>query len=490
MNPVKRADHKLEHDDTIIDYFHQSSIPPRKDTDEKMESSAKSAPKEIATPISEVQPSSAKSQAEPSSGDASLSSSIASLLSVSDTESHLETEDRTKITSYSTSISVRESQGPPFGARNIALDPTKPIHFDRLKPEIQSRIIKECIPERDQCRLFSVSLDHNYQMLLKDVLDMGHTSILFVSRAFRKLYLYHLPIVLPSLDKNKPICIHQDTTVILDVEELDPSNIRMCYRARIPTCFSEIEHLAVPLHLFSLLKITAGVALHGEVIQELAVAHNISFLSKLIFACSNLRSLTAIQHDTTGAAALRGLNSKASHIVPKVFSFLLKWNIDSLANFLNLQRAMTGYRNEEIEYHVEVFTLANSVNKGLNINYTDKKTGPVYFQVNKANATKIAHLDIESFIDKYCYSPPRLAKVPQNYLGESGRKLIRAVLSRMVTGWLDEYFNSSTNIEDAKNGKEILELMEDGFEQFKKFNPDDGESIEVSMPYRSRIIES
>ncbi|TGO54914.1 hypothetical protein BCON_0100g00340 [Botryotinia convoluta] len=495
MNPVKKVNHKMEHDSTIIEYSHheakQSSITPREDTNEKMESSAKLAAKEISPTISGVQRSFAKSEAKPRSGDASLSasSSISSLVQVPYTEIHLETEDKTENALYSTPIAAREPQGPPYGARNMVLGPTDSIHFDKLPAEIQYMIISECIPKRNHFRLFSVSLDPNNQILLKEELDIKHTSILFVSRAFRKIYLKRLPIVLPSLDKNIPVCVHQDTTVILRMEEPDPSNIRICYKGRIPACFSEIQHLAVPLHLFSFFTITASVRTRGERMQELPVAHNISFLSRLIFACSNLRSFTAIQLNTTEREHLKGLNNQDSLVVPKVFFALLRWNLESLANFLNLQRAMTGYRSKELAYRVMVFTLGSSVNKVLNITQNEIDA-LVCFQVNKVNATKIAHLDIESFADKYCYSSPHLAELPDDLLGERGRTVIRAVLRRLVDRWMDENFNSNTNIEDAKHGREILELMEDAFEQHKRFNPDDGDPIKALVSNISRVIES
>ncbi|KAF5867432.1 uncharacterized protein Bfra_010406 [Botrytis fragariae] len=476
MNPVKKVNHKMEHDGIIIEYSHheakQSSIAPREDKNEKMVSPAKLAAKEISPTISEVQRSFAKSEAEPRSGDASLSasSSISNLVQASYTERHLETEDTTENALYSTSIAVQERQGPPYGAGNMVLGPTNSIYFDNLPAEIQYMIIKECIPERNHFRLVSVSLDPNNQILLNEDLDIKHTSILFVSRAFRRIYLKHLPIVLPSLNKNIPVCIHQDTTLILKMEEPDHSNIRICYKGRIPASFSEIRHLAVPLHLLSFFNITADVRSRGERIQELAVAHNISFLSRLIFACSNLRSLTAVQHNTAEKWHLKGLNYPGSLVVPKVFSSLLRWNLESLANFLNLQRAMTGYRSKKLACRVMVFTLGSSVNKVLSIPQVENDT-LVYFRVNKENATRIAHLDIESFIDKYCYSSPQLAELPENLLSERGRTAIRAVLRRLVTRWMEKYFNSNTNIEDAKHGREILELMEDAFEQHKRSNP-------------------
>ncbi|TGO25170.1 hypothetical protein BPAE_0086g00350 [Botrytis paeoniae] len=495
MNPVNEVNHKLECDDTIVEYSHheakQSIITPREDSNKNMKSSTKLAAEETSSTISKSHRSSTNSKAEPRSGDASLSasSSIASLVQVSYTESHLETEDKTENALHSTSIAVREPQGPPYGARNMVLGPTNSIHFDKLSAEIQYMIIKECIPERNHFRLFSVSLDPNNQILLKEELDIKHTSILFVSRAFRKIYLKHLPIVLPSLEKNIPVCVHQDTTVVLRMEEPDPSNIRICYKGRIPACFSEIRHLAVPLNLFSFFTITPSVRTRGDRMQELPVAHNISFLSRLIFACPNLRSFTAIQLNTTEREHLKGLNDQDSLVIPKVFFCLLRWNLESLSNFLNLQRAMAGYRGKELAYRVMVFTLGSSVNKALNITQNEIDA-LVYFQVNKVNATKIAHLDIESFTDKYCYSSPHLAELPDNLLGERGRTVIRAVLRKLVDRWMDENFNSNTNIEDFKHGREILELMEDAFEQHKRFNPDDGDPIKVLVSNISQVIES
>ncbi|KAF7912676.1 uncharacterized protein EAF01_001697 [Botrytis porri] len=357
----------MEHDGTNIEYSHheakQSIITPREDSIEKMEPSTKLAAEQVSSTTSGVQRPSTKSEAEPRSDNASLSASpsIASRVQVSYAEKNLEAGDKTENALYSTSNAVREPQGPPCGARNMGLGPTNSINFYKLPAEIQCMIIKGCIPKRNHIRLFSVSLDLNNQILLKEEIDRKHTSFLFVSRAIRKIYLHHLPVVLPSLDKNIPVCIHQDTTVILRMEQPDRSSIRICYRGKIPACFSEIRYLAVPLNLFSFFNITADVCSRGERIQELAVAHNISFLSRLIFACPNLRSLTAVQLNTTEKWHLRGLNDPDSLVVPEVFSSLLRWNLESLANFLNLQRTMTGYRSKELACRVMVFTLGSWV---------------------------------------------------------------------------------------------------------------------------------
>ncbi|THV55804.1 hypothetical protein BGAL_0003g00460 [Botrytis galanthina] len=372
----------------------------------------------------------------------------------------------------STTLAAEETSSTTSKARRSSTnsEAANPFHFDNLPAEIQYMIIKECIPERNYVRLFSVTLDLDNQILLKEELDTKHISILFVSRAIRRIYLQHLPIMLPSLEKNIPICIHQDTTVILRMEEPDCSNIRICYKGKIPACFSEIRYLAVPLHLFSFFNITADERSRGERLQKLAVAHNISFLSRLIFACSNLLSLTAIQHNTADKWHLRGLNHPGTLIVPKVFSSLLGWNLESLSNFLILQEAMTGYRSKELKCRVMFFTLGSSVNKGLNIprNEIDSL---VYLRVDKENATKLAHLDIESFIDKYCHSSPHSNEIPEHLLSERGRSAFRAVFHKLVTRWTNKYFNSDTNIEDAKHGREILELMKDAFEQHKRSNP-------------------
>ncbi|TGO39095.1 hypothetical protein BHYA_0060g00060 [Botrytis hyacinthi] len=413
MNSVNEVNHKLEHDDTIIEHTQhqakQSSITPREDSDKNMKSSTTLAAEETYSTISKAQISSTNSQSVNS------------------------------------------------------------FHFDKLPAEIQCIIIKKCIPERDHIRLFSVSLDFKHQILLKEELDIKHTSLLFVSRAIRRIYLQHLPVVLPSLDKKIPVCIHQDTTVILRMEEPDCGNIRICYKAKIPACFSKIRYLAVPLNLFSFFNITADERIRGERIQELAVAHNIIFLSRLIFACSNLRSLAAVHYNTAEKWHLRGLNHPGTLVVPKVFSSLLRWNLESLSNFLNLQQAMTGYQSKELAFRVMFFTLGSSVNKVLNIPQDEIDT-LLYLRVSKENATKLAYLDIESFIDKYCYSPPNSDELPEKLLSERGRTAFRAVFRKLVTRWMDKYFNS-TNIEDAKHGREILELVEDAFEQHKRSNP-------------------
>ncbi|KAM0157429.1 hypothetical protein ACHAPG_004740 [Botrytis cinerea] len=214
-----------------------------------MESSTKSAAKGIPHTISEVPRSLAKSEAEPRSGDASLpaSSSIASLVKASHTERHLEIEDKAKSPLHTTSITVREPQGPLRGARNMVGDLTNSNHLDRLPTEIQLMIIQECIPECDASRGFSVSLDCNNKILREEGQETQHTSIYFVSRTFRKLYLKHLPIMLPSFDKNSPIYIHQDTTVALKMEQLDLRDTMVWGQVQIPSCFSEIRHLAVPV---------------------------------------------------------------------------------------------------------------------------------------------------------------------------------------------------------------------------------------------------
>ncbi|KAF7931221.1 hypothetical protein EAE99_003692 [Botrytis elliptica] len=479
MNAVNEVNQKLEHDDIIIEYSHHEakelSITPGEGSNENMKSSTTLVVEETPSTISKAQRSSTNSEAEPRSGDASLpaSSSIASLVQVSYAERHLETEDKPENASYSTSISVREPHGPPYSTRSMDLDPINSFHFEKLPAEIQYMIIKECIPERHRIRHFSVSLDFNNQILLKEEPDRKHTSILFVSRAIRSIYLQHLPVVLPSLDKKIPICIHQDTTVVLKMEEPDLSNIRICYKGKIPACFSEIRYLAVPLHLFSFFNITADERSRGDRIQELAVAHNISFLSRLIFACSNLRHLTAVQRNTAERWHLKGLNYPGTLVVPKVFSSLLRWNLESLANFLNLQRAMTRYRSKELLCGVMVFTFGSSVHKisnGPHIPQNEIDT-LLYYRIDKGNATCIAYLDIESFIGKYCYSPPHSDELPVHLLNERGRTAFRAVFRRLVTRWMDKYFNSNVNIEDAKHGREILELVEDAFEQHMRSNP-------------------
>ena len=101
-------------------------------------------------------------------------------------------------------------------------------------------IIQECIPECDASRGFSVILDCNNKILLEEGQETQHTSIYFVSRTFRKLYLKYLPIMLPSFDKNSPICIHQDTTVALKMEQLDLRDTMVWGQVQIPSCFSEI----------------------------------------------------------------------------------------------------------------------------------------------------------------------------------------------------------------------------------------------------------
>ncbi|KAF7950861.1 uncharacterized protein EAE97_002413 [Botrytis byssoidea] len=412
MNSVNEVTHKLEHYDTTIQHTQkeakQSSITSREDSNKNMKSCKTFAAEETYSTVSKAQRSSTNSEAVNS------------------------------------------------------------LHFDKLPAEVQCMIIEECIPERNYVRLFSVCLDVNNEILLKEELDIKHTSLLFVSRSIRRIYLHHLPVVLPSLDKKIPVCIHQDTTVILRMEEPDYGNIRICDKGKIPACFSEIRYLAVPLNLFSFFNITADERSRGERIHELAVAHNISFLSRLIFACSNLRSLAAVYHNTAEKRHLRGLNHPGTLVVPKVFSSLLRWNLESLSNFLNLQRAMTGYRGKELACHVMVFTLGSSVIKVLNIPQNEIDT-MVYLRVSKKNATKLAYLDIESFVDKYCYSSPHSDEIPENLLSERGRAVFRAVFHRLVTRWMNIYFNS-TNIEDAKHGREILKLMEDAYEQHKRSN--------------------
>ncbi|TGO70217.1 hypothetical protein BOTNAR_0002g00010 [Botryotinia narcissicola] len=413
INSVNEVTHKLEHYDTIIQHTQQegkqSSITSREDSNKNMKSCETLAAEETSSTVSKAQRSSTNSEAVNS------------------------------------------------------------LHFDKLPAEVQCMIIEECIPERNYVRLFSVCLDANNQILLKEELDIKHTSLLFVSRSIRRIYLHHLPVVLPSLDKKIPVCIHQDTTVILKMEEPDYGNIRICDKGKIPACFSEIRYLAVPLNFFSFFNITADERSRGERIQELAVAHNISFLSRLIFVCSNLRSLAAVHHNTAEKRHLRGLNHSGTLVVPKVFSSLLRWNLESLSNFLNLQRAMTGYRSKELACRVMVFTLGSSVNKGLNISQNEIDT-IAYLRVSKKNATKLACLDIESFVDKNFHSSPHSDEIPENLLSERGRTAFRAVFHRLVTRWMDKYFNS-TNIENSKHGREILELMEDAFEQHKRSNP-------------------
>ncbi|KAM0166503.1 hypothetical protein ACHAPC_003666 [Botrytis cinerea] len=294
----------------------QSSTTSREDSNEKMESSTKSAAKGIPHTISEVPRSLAKSEAEPRSGDASLpaSSSIASLVKASHTERHLEIEDKAKSPLHTTSITVREPQGPLRGARNMVGDLTNSNHLDRLPTEIQLMIIQECIPECDASRGFSVSLDCNNKILREEGQETQHTSIYFVSRTFRKLYLKHLPIMLPSFDKNSPIYIHQDTTVALKMEQLDLRDTMVWGQVQIPSCFSEIRHLAVPVKVRT---------------------HNIGFMCKMIFACPNLRSLISTWTYAIQRVCLPNLGS-GTDLLNK-FYLLLHKDLRILANFSNLQ---------------------------------------------------------------------------------------------------------------------------------------------------------
>ncbi|TGO19412.1 hypothetical protein BTUL_0004g00480 [Botrytis tulipae] len=112
MNSVNEVNHKLEHDDTIIQHAQQeakqSSITPRENSNKNMKSSTTLAAEETSSTVSKARRSSTNSEAV-----------------------------------------------------NL-------LHFDKLPAEIQCMIIEECIPERNYVRLFSVSLDSNNQILLKE----------------------------------------------------------------------------------------------------------------------------------------------------------------------------------------------------------------------------------------------------------------------------------------------------------------------------------
>ncbi|TEY83989.1 hypothetical protein BOTCAL_0023g00080 [Botryotinia calthae] len=497
MNPVTEVNPGMEYayDGINIEHSHlkakQSTTTSREDSNEKMESSTESVAKEISHTISEVPRSFAKSEAEPRSGDASLptSSSIASLLKASHTEIHLEIEDKAESPLFSTSITVREPQGPLYGAGNMVGDLTNSNHFDKLSTEIQLMIIQKCVTKHDSFRQFSVSLDPNKQILLQEKNETQYTSILFVSRTFRKLYLKHLPIILPSFDKKSPICIHQDTVVNLRMEQLDLLDTKIWCQVQIPACFSEIQHLAVPMKLFAIPRVSSGASnadvLHDyDRIGNLEGTYNIGFVSKMIFACSNLRSLIATR--PYKISRKYSLDNEFGHSLLKRFAILLNRDLRSRSNLLNLQRVLTGYRSKELAYYM---TFGSSGGKNSNI-IQNKISGGECLEVDKIEVTRICHLEIESFIGKYCCEELHLAEEPEQLLCGIDPDIVRGLLHRVITMRIDKCFNPSTSIEDTEQGKQILEAVKNAFEEYKKSNPDDDDSIKASMSNTSQVIES
>ncbi|KAM0140184.1 hypothetical protein ACHAO1_002412 [Botrytis cinerea] len=415
MNPVTEVNPKMEY---AYD-AEQSSTTSREDSNEKMESSTKSAAKGIPHAISEVPRSLAKSEAEPRSGDASLpaSSSIASLVKASHTERHLEIEDKAKSPLHTTSITVREPQGPLRGARNMVGDLTNSNHLDRLPTEIQLMIIQECIPECDASRGFSVSLDCNNKILLEEGQETQHT--------------YD--------------CRSQDGTT-------DLRDTMVWGQVQIPSCFSEIRHLAVPVKVRT---------------------HNIGFMCKMIFACPNLRSLISTWTYAIQRVCLPNLGS-GTDLLNK-FYLLLHKDLRILANFSNLQLLLTDYRSKELVYY-----MALESSGGENLNIIQNTIGnSERLEVNTTNATKIFFSEIESFIDKYCCEEPHLAELPEQLICRIDPDVVRGILRRLLTRKINELFNPSRAIADTEETQQLLEVVKNVFEQHKRSNPGDGNSIKT-----------
>lgn len=145
--------------------------------------------------------------------------------------------------------SIGELHDALYDANDEIMNPAGVNRFYKLPTEIKFKIIELCMPNRDAWRSFEICRAPKNLIYLNEKERTHDTQILSVSRVFRDIYLKQLPIMLPSFT-NKPIYIHQNTTVVLDMSEQEFYDLTQCSKWRSQTFLSQIRHLAIPLLLF------------------------------------------------------------------------------------------------------------------------------------------------------------------------------------------------------------------------------------------------
>ncbi|KAJ8060958.1 hypothetical protein OCU04_010037 [Sclerotinia nivalis] len=325
-------------------------------------------------------------------------------------------------------------------------------HFDKLPPEIQSEIIKLCIPKRDACRVFEIYRAPYNLIYLVEKRGIQYTRILSVSKVFRDIYLKHLPIMLPSFT-DKPIYTHQDTTVILDMNWYDFCDLAECTRRRRPAFFSQIRHLAIPLLLFGSCphdfydcSVARGIC-HERV--DVIVSWGI-----LILACSNLQSLTAIQARVTDSELL-GESIYDFHFWHfKRCHTILEGSLKSLQNFLHLQQFIGIYSYIKPTYHL---IAERNMNKEGNIGQ-DILGDREHLKMNKPNVDRILHIEIDSFISNFEEDFQR------RYLSIVNSNTYRDFLQDFYfTYGTEKLFKADEKFEDNENNKKSMKRIREAY---------------------------
>ena len=211
--------------------------------------------------------------------------------------------------------------------------------------------------------------------------------------------------------------------------------------------------------------------------------HNIGFMCKMIFACPNLHSLISTCTYAIQRVCLPNLGS-GTDLLNK-FYLLLHKDLRILANFSNLQLLLTDYRSKELVYY-----MALESSEGENLNIIQNTIGnSERLEINTINVTKIFFFEIESFINKYCCEEPHLAELPKQLICGIDPDVVRGILRRLLTRKINELFNPSRAIADTEETQQLLEVVKNVFEQHKRSNPDDGNSIKTSTSNTSPVVE-
>ncbi|ESZ97053.1 hypothetical protein SBOR_2544 [Sclerotinia borealis F-4128] len=345
-----------------------------------------------------------------------------------------------------------------YGIGHTGLDVTQFPQFDKLPKEVQAMIIRLCLPKRNISRRLLVCRDHKNWIFLIEEQEVEYTPIHLVSKAFREVGSLHLPIALPSRDKSKPIYIHQDTTVVLNMSEKDFHNLRRCSMELIPPFFAKIEHLAVPLQLFDYHPcVSCGC---GERQMCARAFHVIIFWEKLISACSQLKTLTAIQSSVLDCglrnnSGLYELKNQLSASIGQVED----WNIDSVGNF-------------------STYRLIAEKTMDRDLNVVQNGTGDCqYSKTNKSNLKRIHQLELES-VTSYCINStsPSLSATYKIWLSsEPNQQELRYTWNNYITKRIDEVFNPA-EIEDNENNRDIQELIDEAYDAvYEQYDDSDEE---------------
>ncbi|KAF7854182.1 hypothetical protein EAF04_010479 [Stromatinia cepivora] len=302
------------------------------------------------------------------------------------------------------------------------------------------KIIKLCMPKRDACRMFEIHRAPYNLIYLREKRETEHTLILSVSKVFRNIYLKHLPIMPPSFN-NKPIYIHQDTTVILDMTERDFRDLAECTSRRSPAFFSQIRHLAIPLLSFgSCPDCSVTRRICGERV-DVIVSRGI-----LILSCSNLQSLTAIR---------------------------AQWSLKSLQSFLHLQQFIGIYSYIKPAYHL---IAERNMNDDWN-NAQDSLGDREHLSINKTNVERILHIEIDFFISNFpedSQSDSLGEQYQWNYSSILNLNTYRYLLHDFYfTNATEKLFKANEKFEDNKNNRESMKLIREAYEHPEESSGDD-----------------